>query len=67
MLNFLENHDELRIASDFFAGSAKNSFAALYVSLLLNTSPFMLYFGQEVGERNGRRGLQRPERQDHYF
>ena len=51
MLNFLENHDELRIASDFFAGSAKNSFAALYVSLLLNTSPFMLYFGQEVGER----------------
>lgn len=51
MLNFLENHDELRIASDFFAGSAKNSFAALYVSLLLNTSPFMMYFGQEVGER----------------
>ena len=51
MLNFLENHDELRIASDFFAGSASNSFAALYVSLLLNTSPFMVYFGQEAGER----------------
>ena len=51
MLNFIENHDELRVASDFFAGDAKNSFAALYVSLLLNRAPFMLYFGQEAGER----------------
>ena len=51
MLNFLENHDEQRIASDFFAGSAERSIAALHVSLLLNTAPFMLYFGQEAGER----------------
>lgn len=51
MLNFLENHDEQRIASDFFAGSAAGGYAALAVSLLLNTAPFMLYLGQEVGER----------------
>ena len=51
MLNFLENHDEQRIASDFFAGSAEAGYAALGVSLLLNTASFMLYFGQEVGER----------------
>lgn len=51
MLNFLENHDEQRLASDFFAGSASRSLAALHVSLLLNTAPFILYFGQEAGER----------------
>ena len=51
MLNFLENHDEQRVASDFFCGSAAGGYAALGVSLLLNTAPFMLYFGQEMGER----------------
>ena len=51
MLDFLENHDEQRVASDFFAGSAEAGYAALGVSLLLNTASFMLYFGQEVGER----------------
>ncbi len=51
MLNFLENHDEQRLASDFFCGSAEGGYAALAVSLLLNTAPFMLYFGQEIGER----------------
>ena len=51
MLNFLENHDEQRIASDFFCGSPQGGYAALGVSLLLNTAPFMLYFGQEIGER----------------
>lgn len=51
MLNFLENHDEQRIASDFFAGSPLRVLPALAVSLLLNTTPFMLYFGQEFGER----------------
>jgi len=50
MLNFLENHDEQRVASDFFAGSAEAGYAALGVSLLLNTASFMLYFGEEVGE-----------------
>ena len=51
MLNFLENHDEQRIASDFFAGSGRAAFPALAVSLLFNKAPFMLYFGQEFGER----------------
>ena len=51
MLNFLENHDEQRVASDFFCGSAQGAYAALAVSLLLNQAPFMLYFGQEIGER----------------
>ncbi|MBR6306567.1 MAG: alpha-amylase [Bacteroidales bacterium] len=51
MLNFLENHDEQRLASDFFAGKPEAGYAAMAVSLLLNTAPFMLYFGQEAGER----------------
>ena len=50
MLNFLENHDEQRYSSDYFG---KNSlpFAALYTSLYMNTAPFMVYFGEEVGEK----------------
>ena len=51
MLNFLENHDEQRIASDFNLGNPFKAIPELAVSLLLNKAPFMLYFGQEVGER----------------
>jgi len=51
MLNFLENHDEQRLASDFFLGDPVKAIPALAVSLLLNRSPFMIYFGQELGER----------------
>ena len=51
MLNFLENHDEQRFASDFFGCDARNSYAALYTALYLNNAPFMLYAGEEVGER----------------
>ena len=50
MLNFLENHDEQRLASDFLLGDAKKALPALLVSSLM-PSPFMLYFGQELGER----------------
>lgn len=50
MLNFLENHDEQRYASDYF-GKESLTFAALYTSLYMNTAPFMVYFGEEVGER----------------
>ena len=50
MLNFLENHDEQRIASDFFAGVPQKALPALVVSTCLNNSPFMLYFGEELGE-----------------
>jgi glycosidase len=51
MLNFLENHDEHRFCSDFFGKENTNVFAPLYTSLLMNTAPFMIYFGEEVGER----------------
>lgn len=50
MLRFLENHDEQRIASPFFAGDARKGKPALLVSAALNTGPLMIYFGQEVGE-----------------
>jgi glycosidase len=50
MLNFLENHDEQRLASDFLLGSGEKALPALLVSSLM-PSPFMLYFGQELGER----------------
>ena len=51
MLYFLENHDEQRIASDFFAGNARKGIPALMTSALMRTNPFMLYSGQEYGER----------------
>ncbi|MFP4290884.1 MAG: alpha-amylase family glycosyl hydrolase [Cyclobacteriaceae bacterium] len=50
MLRFLENHDEQRIASRFFAGAAEKAKPALVISALLHTGPIMVYFGQEVGE-----------------
>jgi glycosidase len=51
MLYFLENHDEQRIASDFFAGDPKKAFPAMIVAATLHTNPLMIYFGQELGER----------------
>lgn len=50
MLNFLENHDEQRIASAFFAGDARKALPALVVSAMMGTSAFMVYAGQEIGE-----------------
>ena len=49
MLHFLENHDEQRIASSGFAGSAEKGKPAMVVSSCISTSPTMLYFGQNVG------------------
>ena len=51
MLYFLENHDEQRIASDFFCSDSFAAIPALIVSALLQKNPFMLYAGQEFGER----------------
>lgn len=51
MLNFLENHDEQRIASDFFAGDAFKGIPGMIVSATLNVNPVMIYCGQELGER----------------
>ena len=50
MLNFLENHDEQRIASDFFAKDARLGIPGMIVSAALNTNPVMIYCGQELGE-----------------
>ena len=51
MLNFLENHDEQRLASSFNLGSPWRAIPELGVSLLFNRAPFMLYCAQEYGER----------------
>lgn len=50
MLNFLENHDEQRFASTFYAGDANKVVPSLIVSTCINTGPMMIYFGQELGE-----------------
>ena len=50
MLNFLENHDEQRIASDFFAGNPWPGIPGMVVAALMNTNPVMIYSGQELGE-----------------
>ncbi|MCM1067351.1 MAG: alpha-amylase family glycosyl hydrolase [Muribaculaceae bacterium] len=50
MLNFLENHDEQRFASPFYASDAKRVLPSLVVSTMMSTGPMMIYFGQELGE-----------------
>ena len=51
MLYFLENHDEQRVASDFFAGDARKGIPGLVASVLMQSNPFMLYAAEEYGER----------------
>ena len=51
MVYFLENHDEQRIASDFFAGSAIKRLPGMVASVLMKSSPFMLYAAEEYGEK----------------
>ena len=50
MLNFLENHDEQRIASRQFCGEPWRALPALVVSATMSRCPFMVYAGQELGE-----------------
>jgi glycosidase len=50
MLNFMENHDEHRIASGFFAGDGSYAQPAMIVAATLTKAPVMIYFGQELGE-----------------
>jgi len=50
MIHFLENHDEQRIASPEFAGSAVKGKPAMVVSSTISSAPTLIYFGQEVGE-----------------
>jgi len=51
MLYFLENHDELRLASDFFVGDAWKALPGFVTCVLMQQNPFMLYAGQEWCER----------------
>jgi len=58
MLNMLENHDEQRSASRFFAGNPQRVKPAMVVTSTLSSGPILLYFGQEVGEQaEGREGF----------
>ncbi|MCE7064419.1 alpha-amylase family protein [Dyadobacter sp. CY326] len=49
MLRFLENHDEQRIASRYFAGDPWAAVPAMTLSATLHSGPIMIYFGQELG------------------
>lgn len=51
MLNFMENHDEQRLASDYFLRDGDKGRAAMVVTSTINTNPVMIYGGQELGER----------------
>ena len=50
MLRFMENHDEVRLASKRFVGDAFKALPAVAMSALMNRGPFMVYNGQESGE-----------------
>jgi glycosidase len=50
MLRFLENHDEQRIASDFFGKDPEKAKAAMALSATLHSGPLMVFFSQEFGE-----------------
>ncbi len=59
MLHFMENHDEQRIASKFFAGNPWRALPAMVISATIDRGPVMIYFGQEVGEPgHGAEGFQ---------
>ncbi|WP_310380433.1 alpha-amylase family protein [Flavobacterium sp.] len=56
MLHFLDNHDEQRLASPEFTGSAQKGKPLMVVSTTISTAPTMVYFGQEVGEAGNENG-----------
>lgn len=51
MCYFLENHDEQRFTSDFFAPNYRAIYPALASLVLLGSNPYLHYFGGELGER----------------
>ncbi len=51
MLNFLENHDEQRFGSKFYAGDPAKVIPSLVISSMISTGPMMIYAGQELGEQ----------------
>lgn len=50
MLRFMENHDEIRLASRFFMQKPENAYPFVALAALMNRGPFMIYNGQEYGE-----------------
>lgn len=50
MLGFIENHDEQRVASEFYAGNPLKGRAPMITTALMNVNPVMIYAGQEYGE-----------------
>lgn len=50
MLGFLENHDEQRVASKYFAQNSFMAIPAMLLTATINKGAVMIYFGQEVGE-----------------
>ena len=51
MLRFIENHDEVRLASRHFGGDYWKGIAPFALSALMHNGPILLYAGQEVGEQ----------------
>lgn len=51
MLNFIENHDEQRFASSFFAGDAHKAIPHLVAAATISRGAVMIYNGQELGEK----------------
>ena len=51
MLRFLENHDEQRIASHFFANNPWAAVPGMTLAATMHTGPILVYFGQEIGLR----------------
>ncbi|HKL71866.1 MAG TPA: alpha-amylase family glycosyl hydrolase, partial [Marinilabiliaceae bacterium] len=51
LLYFIENHDEQRVASEFFANNAQIGIPAMTVMACMFNNPLLIYFGQELGEK----------------
>lgn len=51
MLNFLENHDEVRFGSQAYAGDSLRVIPSLVVSAMISKGPLLIYYGQELGEQ----------------
>lgn len=50
MLNFLENHDEVRFGSKEFASNPAKVLPFLVTGAMMSKGSFMIYYGQELGE-----------------
>lgn len=51
LLYFIENHDEQRVASKFFANHPLAGIPAITIMACMFNNPLLIYFGQELGEK----------------